>query len=145
MKIFPSLFMVLWLVFAAPALAGPSSVVCHYTYGGETKSLSARAVESPYAVPAIEVGSFFLFRIVVQTRPADIASVKIYTYAGRDDGPVLIHQATYPYPLTHSVVRPAYGFTGLQYVCETTRDGELQYWCELPAVKSGKTNARRGQ
>ena len=144
MKIFPSLFMVLWLVFAAPALAGPSSVVCHYTYGGETKSLSAREVESPYAVPAIEVGSFFLFRIVVQTRPADIASVKIYTYAGRDDGPVLIHQATYPYPLTHSVVRPAYGFTGLQYVYETTRDGELQYWCELPA-KSGKTNARRGQ
>ena len=145
MRILSSFFLVLWLVFAAPALAAQGSIVCHYTYGGETKLLSAQDVESPYAVPAIEVGSFFLFRVVVQARPADIASVKVYTYAGRDDGPVLIHQATYPYPLVHSVAQSAYGFTGLQYVYETTRDGELQYWCELPAVKSGKKNARRGQ
>ena len=67
-------------------------------------------------------------------------SIKLYTYTNRDTGPVIIHQASYPYPVKS--VAPAgdflqgtdSGFTGLNWVYETVRDSELQYWCEL---KSG--------
>ena len=124
------------LVPAAPALA--QQVLCHYTYGGETRTLAAAPVSSPYAVKAIDVGSFFHFRVVFEERPAeaDAAAVKIYTYADRDDGPMLIHQASYAYPPVDGRAaspRPG-GFTGWQSVYEPVRDGELQYWCELPAA-----------
>ncbi len=104
-------------------------VACHYTYGGEEEVLLARPVDSPYAVPPIQVGSYFQFRIVFQKQPADLASIKVYTYADRDEGSVPIHQATYPYPPPRE--RGRYGFTGLHFVYEPVRDGELQYWCEL--------------
>jgi len=110
------------------AAAGMESIVCHYSYGGETRRLVALPVESEYGVGTVEVGSYFRFRVVFQNRPVDLASVKIYTYADRDDGAVLIHQATYPYPL--SAERAKHGFTGLHYVYEPVRDGEMQYWCE---------------
>ena len=127
-------------VFAAlPAAA--EQVLCHYTYGGETKTLTAAPVASPYAVKAIDIGSFFHFRVVFQQQPADLASIKVYTYADRDDGPLLIHQATFPYPPPH---RGAYyGFSGLHSVHEPVRDGELQYWCELaPATRAGRGSER---
>ncbi len=94
-----------------PSVAHAEQVVCHYTYGGETKQLVAMPVASPYAVKDIAVGSYFRFRAVFQQKAADIASVKVYTYADRDEGPVLIHQATYPYPPVnaHSA---RYGFSG---------------------------------
>jgi hypothetical protein len=77
----------------------------------------------------------------VQDAPADVAGVKIYTYAEREPTLVLVHQASYPYapPVTtpHGTAsqRPnsqslPYGFTGRQWVYEPVRDGELQYWCE---------------
>lgn len=106
-------------------------VACRYTYGGETRTLIAAPVASPYAVPSVAVGSYFRFRVVFQTQPADLASIKVYTYADRDEGPVPIHQASYPYPPARPAA--AYGFTGLQFVYEPVRDGELQYWCELQA------------
>ena len=59
------------LALLAPlaARAGDERVVCHYTYGGKTRTLSA-AVTSPYAVTPI----------------------KVYTYADRDgQAPRLIH------------------------------------------------------
>lgn len=120
-------YLFLLLALAAPAVS--ASVACHYTYGGETRTLVARPVESPYPVETIPVGSFFRFRVVFQAAPANRRSVKVYTYAAKDDSPTLIHQATYPYP----PARPtgAYGFTGLQSVYEPVRDGELQYWCEV--------------
>jgi hypothetical protein len=68
-----------------------------------------------------------LFRIVFQKEPAELASIKLYTYADRDHGPVIIHQATYAYPVQNLAVN---GFSGLNYVYEPVRDGELQYWCE---------------
>jgi hypothetical protein len=115
-------------------------VICHYTYGGITQQLAAKPVSSPYAVKGIKVGSYFHFRVVFQNSPADVASVKVYTYSERDDGLVLIHQATFPYPPAASDVSP-YGFSGLHFVYEPMRDGELQYWCQLtpsaPANKSG--------
>ncbi len=111
---------------AAPAMA--EQVACHYRYGGEEHVLVVRPVASPYAVPAIAVGSYFRFRAVFQTQPADLASIKVYTYGDHDDTPVIIHQASFDYPPP-----PAgrYGFTGLQFVYEPLRDGELQYWCRM--------------
>ena len=111
---------------SAPALA--DEVACRYTYGGETKLLVALPVASPYAVPTIAVGSYFRFKVVFQKEPADLAAVKIYTYADKDEGAVPLHQATYPYPPAGN---GPYGFTGLNFVYEPVRDGELQYWCEL--------------
>jgi hypothetical protein len=122
---------------ANPATAA-EQVLCHYTYGGETRVLAAHPVSSPYAVKAIEVGSFFHFRVVFQDTPADIAAIKIYTYADRDDGPLLIHQATFAYPPAVRRSTP-YGFSGLHFVHEPVRDGELQYWCQLtPVERSGR-------
>lgn len=118
------------LMIAAPAMAA-EQVVCHYTYGGETRVLRADPVTSPYGVAPTQVGSYFLFRVVFQTQPADLASIKVYTYADSDGGPVPIHQATYAYP--PAAPAGAYGFTGLQRVYEPLRDGELEYWCGLEA------------
>ena len=107
-----------------------SSVLCHVTYGGETKPIRAQAVASPeavYRVPTVQVGSYFLFRVVLQTEPRDQASVKIYTYGDQADAPVIIHQNSHDWPVRN---RSRYGFTGLQRVYEPMRDGELEYWCE---------------
>lgn len=113
---------------AVPAAAQPQ-VACRYTYGGETLELVAEPVDSPYGVEGVAVGSYFRLRVVFQDRPADLASIKVYTYADRDDGPVPIHQASFPYPpRDHG---DGYGFTGMQFVYEPVRDGELQYWCRV--------------
>jgi hypothetical protein len=124
------------LLFTGAAQA--EQVVCHYTYGGETRQLLASPVDSPYAVKSIEVGSYFHLHVVFQKQPADLASIKIYTYADRDEGLVPVHQATYPYPPPPGSTR--YGFTGLHHVYEPTRDGELEYWCHL----RGRANKAAG-
>ena len=109
------------------AAAAPS-VVCHTTYGGETHAHRVRSVASPYGVGSEPIGSHFLFRVVFEGQPRELAAVKIYTYADLDHGPTLIHQSTHPLPLAN---RGAYGFTGLQRVYEPRRDSELEYWCEV--------------
>lgn len=112
----------LLLAVALHAQARP--VVCHVDYGGETRRIAARPVASPYAVPAVEIGSYFLFRLVVE---AD-GTAKTYVHANRDDlGPVPLHQATFPprRPRTGP-----HGFSGLHFVYEPVRDGELKFWCE---------------
>lgn len=136
------------LVLAALVVAASGAVavegeqvVCHYTYGGETRHLAAMPVDSAYQVGSVEVGSYFRFRVVFQNRPADLAAIKIYTYADRDDGTVLIHQATFPYP-PPGAKKSGYGFTGLHVVYEPVRDGELQYWCEW---KRGNVSRRQGR
>ncbi len=105
-----------------------ASVACHVTYGGETRTISAAATTRPLAVAPVSIGSYFLFRIVFRQEPADLATIKLTTYADRDEGPTIIHQATYAYPPAPAVV---HGFTGLNFVYEPVRDGELQYWCEM--------------
>ncbi|WP_460505605.1 CapA family protein [Hydrogenophaga soli] len=131
---------------ASPATQAPvPSVVCHVDYGGEVRHIAAPAVDSPYTVAPVEVGSYFLFRVVNETQPADLASVKVYVLANHDTGPVPIHQAQFapsaPQPLSTGSPasrrpRPAgktassHGFTGLHRVYEPLRDGELTYWCE---------------
>lgn len=114
---------------ALPVLAAPQ-VACHYSYGGETHTLRAAPSASPYTVDSVPVGSYFHFRVVLRTRPADLASVEVYTYADRDeDGLALIHQASYPFPPARQPGRQ-YGFSGRHRVYEPVRDGELSYWCE---------------
>lgn len=110
--------------------AAEEQVVCRYTYGGETHEISAAPVASPYAVPAIQIGSYFKFRVVFQKAPADIASIKVYVYADREEGAAPLHQATYAYP----PAQPRdgrWGFSGRHLVYEPMRDGELEYWCRM--------------
>ncbi|HQR58127.1 MAG TPA: hypothetical protein PK503_02185 [Azonexus sp.] len=117
------------MIAAAPAIpTHAASVACHVTYGGETQTISAAPTTQPLAVAPIPIGSYFLFRIVFRQEPADLATIKLTTYADRDEGPTIIHQATYAYPPAPAVV---HGFTGLNFVYEPVRDGELRYWCEM--------------
>jgi hypothetical protein len=126
-------------VLAATALACASgalavlktpAVLCHYTYGGEEKTMRATPVASPYPVEPIAVGSYFLFKVVLKAEPADLAGIKIYVFADRDPVPVPIHQVNFPYP-PHAQASSGYGFTGRHWVYEPVRDGEMQYWCEV--------------
>jgi hypothetical protein len=121
-------FGALALIASLSSQAQADSVLCHITYGGETRRMESQPVDSPYLVGTQSIGTFFLFRVVYQTQPADLASIKIYTYADRDGGPVIIHQASYPATTQNAAVN---GFTGLNWVYEPLRDGELQYWCEM--------------
>jgi hypothetical protein len=114
--------------------AATEQVVCRYTYGGESRELAAAPVASPYAVPAIPVGSYFQFRVVFQKVPADLASVKVYVYADREEGAVPLHEAVYPYP-PPAAKGARFGFTGLHLVYEPVRDGELEYWCRMERRK----------
>ena len=128
--------LVLSLLFVASvSSATAANVVCHVNYGGEDQSIVALPVSSPYGVKGVEVGSYFLFRVVNQTTPPDLASVKVYTYANHDAGAAPIHQAQYsPAEVarsTHQGGKADHGFTGLHWVYEPVRDGELRYWCEL--------------
>ena len=131
--LFPSLGLVCLLAgVSLQALAGAAQRIdCHVTYGGETRVHSATHVDSPYGVEAVAVGSYFLFKLVFQARPADIAGVRIYTYVDREHGPVPIHQASYVLPRPGP--RGEHGFTGLQRVYEPVRDSELEFWCEQRA------------
>lgn len=119
------------LLGAATAHAGAGeTVACHVNYGGETRIVEARPVASPYTVAPVEFGSYLLFRIVFRSEPADLASIKLYTYAQHEDvdGRPLIHQATYAYP---PVAASSYGFTGLNHAYEPRYGLVLEYWCEL--------------
>lgn len=113
--------------------AAEERVACHLTYGGETTIHYAAPVTSPYGVAPLQVGSYFLFRVVFQKAPAGQAAIKITTYADKEGGPVPIHQSTYPYPPSVQA-DAAFGFTGRQLVYEPVRDGELEYWCGLQTI-----------
>ena len=121
----------------APVLRGLQSISCHYTYGGETNLVKAEPVASPYTVPTIQIGSFFLFRVVWQAQPLEHAAVNVYTYADGNDGPIIIHHAAFASPRGLAGT-DRWGFTGLQRVYEPTRDGELEYWCERTRVDGSK-------
>lgn len=114
------------LLLAPPTYA--AKVSCHVTYGGETRVVNAPPTSDPYTVAPVPFGSYFLFRIVFRDQPADLAGIKLTTFYDRSEGPVVIHQASYPYPPPSAAEG---GFTGLNFVYEPLRDGELQYWCEM--------------
>lgn len=107
------------------AAAQAESAVCHVTYGGETRRIVAAPTHSPLTVPTVAVGSYFLFRLVFEPESA----IKVYVYADRDaEAPLPLHQAVYARP---SATSGRHGFSGLHFVYEPLRDGELEYWCEL--------------
>jgi hypothetical protein len=115
------------------------AVACHIEYGGQSIVTRSMPVASSYDVAAIPVGSLFLFRLVVQQAPAEIASVKVYTYFAKGEEPSLIHLARFPYP-PEKPGTSLPGFTGRQSVYEPVRGGELQYWCELEDSATGEAN-----
>lgn len=116
-----------WAV-ACGAAGAAEQLVCEVTYGGETRTLRAAPVASPYPVAPTPIGSYFLFRPVFERPAGGAALLKLYTYADRDGGPVPIHVAEFAYPAR---AQGRHGFTGLQRVYEPVRDGELEYWCTL--------------
>lgn len=118
------------LVALAPVAVAAERAVCRYTYGGESRELIAAPVASPYGVDAIAVGSHFKFRVVFQDRPAGLAAIKVYVYAGREEGDTPLHEAVYPYP-PPAAPGARFGFTGQHFVYEPMRDGELEYWCRM--------------
>ncbi len=118
------------MIGVAPG-AFAETLACHVTYGGETRVLRAQPVASPYGVGTTPLGSYFQMRLVFQPTPADQAAIRITAYADREEGMTPIHQATHPYPPGPG---GHYGFTGLNFVYEPVRDGELQYWCALEAA-----------
>ncbi len=118
---------------APQAAARPpgEQVRCDVTYGGETRSLWAAAIANPqavYDVAPVAMGSYFLFRVVFQRKPARDAAIKVYVYADHDSGPAPLHVARYPYPPPTSQRQ---SFTGEHWVYEPVRDGELHYQCHL--------------
>lgn len=118
-----------WLAAALIASTAQAQIVaCHLSYGGQTQTIEARPTTDPYTVAPMAIGSYFLFRIVFRQEPTDLAGIKLYTYADRDTGPAILHQASYAWPAANAAV---YGFSGLNFVYEPVRDGELQYWCEI--------------
>lgn len=131
-----------WLIVATwLSLAGPASaerLSCHLEYGGESRLLTATPAESPYTVPTQAIGSYFLFRMVLQTQPPDLAAIKLYVFADRDGGPLPLLQATYHYPPDPPAGgdERRYGFTGLHQVYEPIRDGELAFWCDWSADRT---------
>jgi hypothetical protein len=112
------------------AKAPEPKVLCHYTYGGEEKSLAVRPTRQPYTVEPIAVGSYFLLKVVLQTKPRDEAGINIYVYADKEPVPAPLSQVRFPFP-PHNVGADGYGFTGQHWVYEPNRDGEMQYWCEM--------------
>lgn len=103
-------------------------------YGGERRIVRAAPTRDPYATAPIPVGSYFLFRLVVEHPALGGGGAKITTYADREDGPVPIHVAHHP-RLPSRPTGARYGFTGEQFVYEPVRDGELRYWCDVGRVR----------
>ncbi|MBX3669864.1 MAG: hypothetical protein KF778_15790 [Rhodocyclaceae bacterium] len=138
-RLAPRLLAALLCATACAAQAGQQPVVaiCHYVYGGDAGRIVAAPVSNPYGVEAEPIGSYFAMRVVFQSAPADLASVKTYVYATAAAAPRILQQATWPYPAATRAQGP-YGFSGLQFVYEPELEGELQYWCELGANKQAR-------
>jgi len=114
----------------AVAVTGGDRVACHIDHEGKLIIARTTAVASAYDDAPTRAGSDFLFRIVFQRQPSEHATIKLYTYADKKEGPALIHLARFPYP---PMLQGAghFGFTGLQSVFEPVGGGKLDYWCEL--------------
>lgn len=140
----PRLLTVLPLLLAPLTILAetrPPTVACHVSYGGETQILRATPTRQPYAVAPVAIGSYFLFRIVFEHPERKLSAVKLYTYADRTEDAVPIHVAHFPYPAHAESRQRRFGFTGQQFVFESMRDGELQYWCEFE--RTPRRTARR--
>ena len=105
-------------------------VQCHVNYGGEDTVLRATPTATPLTAPSVEVGSYFLLRLVNTLTATQQPAFKVYVYAAHDSGPAHI-QASSHSPTQVRQGKGLGGFTGVQRVYEPVRDGELQNRCEL--------------
>lgn len=119
------LFSLCWGALTAQA----QTVQCHVNYGGEDRVLVSPPTASPLDTAGIEVGSYFLLRLVNTLQARQQPAFKVYVYAAHDSGPAPIHVASHSPALVRQG-RGHGGFTGVQRVYEPVRDGELTYWCE---------------
>ena len=119
------LFSLCWAALTAQA----QTVQCHVNYGGEDRVLVSPPTASPLDTPGVEVGSYFLLRLVNTLSARHEPAFKVYVYAAHDSGPAPIHAASHN-PALIRQGRGHGGFTGVQRVYEPVRDGELTYWCE---------------
>ena len=117
------------LCVAAPE-ARAAELRCHYDYGGEHAVLAIKPAVDPYTAGSVAVGSFLRLRMVWQRAPSTLAALHVYTYAVGPDGPVIVHQGSWPE--TQFAAQGPYGFTGLQRAYEPPGASEVQYWCEAP-------------
>lgn len=123
---------------ALPAHA--QTVQCHVNYGGEDRLLLAAPTASPLTVPSVEVGSYFLLRLVNTLTAAQQPAFKVYVYAAHDSGPAPIHAASHR-PTQVRQGSGHGGFTGVQRVYEPLRDGEVTYWCERASPTTATPSA----
>lgn len=127
------------LLLAASALAGAAGaaplVRCHVDYGGETRVVELDERADALGTPAQPVGSYFLWRAVLQ-RDGRMIELRVDTDADRDadQSPLPLHQGRFRLPARVSARAADGGFTGWQRVHEPLRDGELQYACERTAA-----------
>ncbi len=117
----------------AQRAGGDDEVVCRLEYEDKILTTRARAAASAYDDAPLRMEPDFLFRIVYQRAPPEHAAIRLYTYADTPDGPALIHQARFPYPLAPERAAGP-GFTGMQTVYQPRTQAELQYWCALNAA-----------
>ena len=68
-----------------------AAATCHVIYGGEETAHRVPPAADPYKVPTIPVGSYFLFRPLLETAPEELVALKVYVYADLDRGPVIVH------------------------------------------------------
>jgi len=131
-----------FLLAIVPAFASAAfRIDCHVDFEGEGRVFVSRPVASTYGVAPVAIGDTFLFRVSFQDKPRDLAGVTIATYRPGNEGPVMIHQASHPWPPALGARGARHGFTGLQRVFEPGYDSELEYWCE--AVKESGKRGRR--
>ena len=105
------------------------AVVCHVTYGGETKRLEFPATQSPYTVKPVDVAGRFAFKAIYLREPARARSISLYAYERTDAGDRLIQEGMYT-PHLSLRADAGHGFTGRQ-LAYSRDQRELEYWCEL--------------
>ncbi len=106
---------------------------CELTYAGVTQVLLATPVDDPYAVPSVDVGGRFRFKVVMVGRGAQPDYIKTYAYLETRRQPVLVQQVSYypPFPASGQGQR----LTGKQFVYAGPVERELQYECLLHGVQ----------
>ena len=118
----------LGVALLAPAGAHAAKVECQIIYGGENFTVDATPAANAYDVPEKNIGRYFAFKATYVAAPERAAAINIYTYSVVTGVPVLIHQTKHRPPFIQGGSR--YGFTGLNFVYESTKGSELKYWCE---------------
>ena len=118
------------LLYLVALNAGAVELRCHYDYGGEHAVVLVKPAVDPYTEGSVAVGSFLRLRMVWQRAPSTLAALHVYTYAVGANGPVIVHQGSWPEALF--AAQGPYGFTGLQRAYEPPGASEVQFWCEMP-------------